>query len=152
MAARLPSVSTTESSVLNVTSAVASSLIVIFFGSGAANPLLRRLIISRVNLITGGRTELRTLSIGWFSLQVKLHGLVIHGREPEGTEPLFSAEEVLALRKQFLSPGIFLYYKKPLMIVEGNGLGGWDDAAFSQSEPCSNGCSDAARRMERCAK
>ena len=30
-----------------------------------------------------------------------------------------SADEVLALRKQFLNPGIFLYYKKPIMIVEG---------------------------------
>jgi alanine-glyoxylate transaminase/(R)-3-amino-2-methylpropionate-pyruvate transaminase len=30
-----------------------------------------------------------------------------------------SAAEVLALRKQFLNPAIFHYYKKPLMIVEG---------------------------------
>jgi alanine-glyoxylate transaminase / (R)-3-amino-2-methylpropionate-pyruvate transaminase len=32
-----------------------------------------------------------------------------------------SAEEVLRLRKEFLNPGIFLYYKRPLMIVEGKG-------------------------------
>jgi alanine-glyoxylate transaminase/(R)-3-amino-2-methylpropionate-pyruvate transaminase len=32
-----------------------------------------------------------------------------------------SAEEVLALRKEFLSPAIFAYYKRPLMIVEGRG-------------------------------
>ncbi len=30
-----------------------------------------------------------------------------------------SAEEVLALRQQFLSPAIFAYYQKPVMIVEG---------------------------------
>jgi alanine-glyoxylate transaminase/(R)-3-amino-2-methylpropionate-pyruvate transaminase len=30
-----------------------------------------------------------------------------------------SAEEVLALRKRYLNPAIFHYYKKPLMIVEG---------------------------------
>jgi len=30
-----------------------------------------------------------------------------------------TAEEVLALRKEFLNPAIFHYYKKPLMIVEG---------------------------------
>ena len=30
-----------------------------------------------------------------------------------------SAEEVLALRRQYLSPAIFHYYRKPLMIVEG---------------------------------
>lgn len=32
-----------------------------------------------------------------------------------------SAEEVLSVRRQFLNPGIFLYYKRPLMIVEGKG-------------------------------
>ncbi len=30
-----------------------------------------------------------------------------------------SAEEVLALRQQFLSPAIFAYYERPIMIVEG---------------------------------
>ncbi len=32
-----------------------------------------------------------------------------------------SADEVLKLRQQFLNPGIFLYYKKPIMLVEGRG-------------------------------
>ncbi len=32
-----------------------------------------------------------------------------------------SAEEVIALRKEFLSPAIFHYYRQPLMIVEGRG-------------------------------
>jgi alanine-glyoxylate transaminase/(R)-3-amino-2-methylpropionate-pyruvate transaminase len=31
------------------------------------------------------------------------------------------AEEVLKLRSEYLNPGIFLYYKKPLMLVEGKG-------------------------------
>jgi len=31
-----------------------------------------------------------------------------------------SSDEVLAKRKQFLSPGLFLYYKKPMMFVEGH--------------------------------
>ena len=38
------------------------------------------------------------------------------------------AEEVLRLRKQFLNPGIFLYYKKPLMIVEGRMQDVFDEA------------------------
>ena len=38
-----------------------------------------------------------------------------------------SADEVLALRKQFLSPGLFLYYKKPIMLVEGRMQWVWDD-------------------------
>jgi len=29
------------------------------------------------------------------------------------------ATEVLALRKQFMNPAIFLYYKNPIMLVEG---------------------------------
>lgn len=31
-----------------------------------------------------------------------------------------SADEILALRKQFLNPGIFLYYKRPLLLAEGS--------------------------------
>lgn len=38
-----------------------------------------------------------------------------------------TAEEVLAQRRQFLSPGLFLYYKKPLMVVEGNRQYVWDE-------------------------
>ncbi|MEY2538695.1 MAG: hypothetical protein QOG67_2435 [Verrucomicrobiota bacterium] len=37
-----------------------------------------------------------------------------------------SAEEILQLRKQFLNPGIFLYYKKPFMMVEGKMQYVWD--------------------------
>ena len=39
-----------------------------------------------------------------------------------------SAAEVLAQRKQFLSPGLFLYYKQPIMFVEGRMQYIWDDA------------------------
>src|SRR5258708_906787 len=38
-----------------------------------------------------------------------------------------TADEVLGLRKQFLNPGIFLYYKKPIMLVEGKGQYIWDE-------------------------
>ncbi|HEY3755236.1 MAG TPA: aminotransferase class III-fold pyridoxal phosphate-dependent enzyme [Opitutaceae bacterium] len=38
-----------------------------------------------------------------------------------------SAEQVLAQRKQYLSPGIFLYYKKPIMLVEGKMQYVWDE-------------------------
>jgi alanine-glyoxylate transaminase / (R)-3-amino-2-methylpropionate-pyruvate transaminase len=39
-----------------------------------------------------------------------------------------SADEVARLRKEFMNPGIFLYYKKPIMIVEGKMQYVWDDA------------------------
>src|SRR6202046_552266 len=38
-----------------------------------------------------------------------------------------SADEVLALRKQYMNPGIFLYYKKPIMLVEGSMQYVWDE-------------------------
>src|SRR5436190_6560476 len=38
-----------------------------------------------------------------------------------------SLDEVLAKRKQFLNPGLFLYYKKPMMLVEGHMQYVWDD-------------------------
>ena len=67
-----------------------------FFGSGAGNPFIRRLIVNRLESITGGRTELRAISIQWLSLRITLKDLVVHGKEPAGTEPLFSADEVQA--------------------------------------------------------
>ena len=39
-----------------------------------------------------------------------------------------SAAEVLALRQQYLNPGLFLYYKRPIMVVEGKMQWVWDDA------------------------
>jgi alanine-glyoxylate transaminase/(R)-3-amino-2-methylpropionate-pyruvate transaminase len=38
-----------------------------------------------------------------------------------------SAEAVLALRRQYLNPGLFLYYKQPIMIVEGKMQYVWDE-------------------------
>src|SRR5262245_47350307 len=38
-----------------------------------------------------------------------------------------SKDEVLALRQQYLSPGLILYYKQPLMIVEGHMQYVWDE-------------------------
>jgi translocation and assembly module TamB len=70
--------------------------LIIFFGSGAGNPLLSRLLVSRLERMTGGRVELRALSIQWLAMRATIKGLVIHGRELVGTEPLFTAEEVQA--------------------------------------------------------
>jgi alanine-glyoxylate transaminase / (R)-3-amino-2-methylpropionate-pyruvate transaminase len=38
-----------------------------------------------------------------------------------------SAAEIAALRKQFMNPAIFLYYKNPIMLVEGSMQYVWDD-------------------------
>ena len=38
-----------------------------------------------------------------------------------------SRDEVLALRQQYVSPGLVTYYRKPLMIVEGHMQYVWDE-------------------------
>src|ERR1700732_2732399 len=52
------------------------------------------LILKPLEKITGVQVALKSISIRWLSLEFKLKGLVIHGREPAGTEPLFAADEV----------------------------------------------------------
>jgi translocation and assembly module TamB len=69
------------------------ALAIIALGSGLANPLLRRFLVNRLQNLTGSRVEMRTASVGWFSLNVTVNGLVIHGKEPPSTEPLLSAEQ-----------------------------------------------------------
>lgn len=70
--------------------------VVIFFGSGSGNPLLERLLVSRLDRATGGTAELRSISIRWLALRITINDLVIHGNEPAGVEPLFTAREVQA--------------------------------------------------------
>ena len=70
--------------------------VMIFFGSGAGNPIIQRLLIARLESAIGGRVEFRSLSIRWLSMRVILKHLVIHGSEPAGSEPFFSADQVQA--------------------------------------------------------
>jgi translocation and assembly module TamB len=70
--------------------------IAFFFGSGLGNPLIRRVVVKKLEALTGGQVELRTISINWLSMRATLKGLEIHGLEPAGTEPLFATEEVRA--------------------------------------------------------
>ena len=61
------------------------ALAIIAFGSGLANPLLRRFLVNRLQNLTGTPVEVRTVSVGWFSLTATVNGLVIHGKEPAST-------------------------------------------------------------------
>jgi len=78
--------------VIGTWSALFITLAVIAVGSGLANPLLRKLLVHRIESLTGARVEIRTVAVGWFSLNAAVNGLVIHGTEPAGTEPLFTVE------------------------------------------------------------
>jgi translocation and assembly module TamB len=79
-----------------VLAVLAICAVIAFLGSGAGNPLIRRLVIQRLESVTGRDVEVRTISIRWLAMGVTLRGLVIHGSEPASTEPLFAAEEVRA--------------------------------------------------------
>src|SRR5712664_4923306 len=79
-----------------VLAVIALLSLLIFFGSGAGNPLLSRLLVSRLERMTGGKVELRALSIQWLAMRATIKGLVIHGKERAGTEPLLTAKEVQA--------------------------------------------------------
>ncbi len=50
-------------------------------------------LVSRMETLTGGKVEVRTVSVGWFSLNATVKGLVVHGKEPRDTEPLFTVEQ-----------------------------------------------------------
>jgi translocation and assembly module TamB len=79
--------------VLSTWTVLLLALAFIAVGSGLANPLLRKIFINRAQALTGARVEIRTVSVGWFSLNVTIHGLIVHGKEPTDTEPLFSMEQ-----------------------------------------------------------
>ena len=80
--------------VLGIKLTLIAAGLVIFFGSGAGNPFLKRMLIRRLNATTGGSSEVDSLSIEWLSLRAKVKGIVVHGKEPKGSAPLFSADEV----------------------------------------------------------
>src|SRR5215831_4882850 len=68
--------------------------VIIFFASGVGNPLLKRALVRRIEAATGGKTEVGSLSIRWLALQATIKDLVIHGKEPEGTEPFVAVDQV----------------------------------------------------------
>src|SRR6202453_4362187 len=39
-----------------------------------------------------------------------------------------SSEDVLAMRREYLTPGLITYYRDPLLVVEGHMQYLWDDA------------------------
>ena len=79
--------------VLGTWTLLAIALAAIAVYSGLANPLLRRALVGRLEALTGGKVEVRTVSVGWFSLNATVRGLVLHGKEPSDTEPLCTVEE-----------------------------------------------------------
>jgi alanine-glyoxylate transaminase/(R)-3-amino-2-methylpropionate-pyruvate transaminase len=69
----------------------------------------------------GTKNEGNTMSQSTKSLQLP----IINHQPAPYVGP--SREEVIALRHQYLSPGIITYYREPLMIVEGHMQYLWDE-------------------------
>ncbi len=52
-------------------------------------------IVRQIENMTGGRAELAAFRFRLLGLRAELHGLTIHGREPEGTPPFFHADRLV---------------------------------------------------------
>jgi translocation and assembly module TamB len=65
--------------------------LVYFVASGLADLWARRTIVEQLEKTTGARVELGNFHFFWRTLGVRFDGLTLHGREPQGTPPLFHA-------------------------------------------------------------
>jgi len=78
--------------VLVVTAALAVGLALAYLiASGLADIWARRTILQQLEKATGARVELGNFHFIWRSLGAQFDGLTLHGREPQGTPPLFHA-------------------------------------------------------------
>jgi len=62
--------------------------------SGLADLWARRMIVEQLERTTGARVELGHFHVSWSTLTVRFDGLTLHGREPEGSPPLFHADSL----------------------------------------------------------
>jgi translocation and assembly module TamB len=68
--------------------------LVLLIVRGVADEWARRTIVQQLERATGARVELKDFRIGWRVLRARLDGLTLHGKEPEGTPPLFHADQL----------------------------------------------------------
>ena len=62
--------------------------------SGLADRWARRAIVERIEKATGARVELGNFHFAWMGLTARFDGLTLHGREREGSPPLFHADSL----------------------------------------------------------
>ena len=74
--------------------AASAALIVTVARSNWLADKIRQGAISRLTTATGGRFELRGFRFDWRTLQLQMEGLVLHGLEPAGAEPLAVIDHV----------------------------------------------------------
>src|SRR5437660_10394980 len=64
---------------------------------------VRNKLIAYAEQSTGGTVELQKFGFDWTRLHANLTGFVLHGTEPAGAAPLFSAQSIDLNRKLFTS-------------------------------------------------
>jgi len=74
-------------------------LLILLAGAGVAvlelgwfDSSMRNAVIKQIEQVSGGTVELKRFHFAPLALRVELTGLTVHGREPEGTPPLFHAD------------------------------------------------------------
>jgi translocation and assembly module TamB len=75
-------------------SAAVGATLVLLIVRGVADEWARRKIVEQLEKATGARVELKDFRFGWRVLRARLDGLTLHGKEPEGTPPLFHADQL----------------------------------------------------------
>ena len=76
--------------------ALLAAIGVAVFRAGWFDAWIREAAVQRIEQVTGGTVELKRFHFALFDLRVELAGLTVHGREPEGTPPLFQADLLVA--------------------------------------------------------
>lgn len=63
--------------------------------SGFADEWARKAIVSEIEKASGGKAELTAFRFQLWSVRAEMEGFTLHGREPEGTPPLFAADRIV---------------------------------------------------------
>src|SRR5437660_2913860 len=59
----------------------------LYVNSDSFAALVRRKVIAEMELVTGGKVEVQSLSWSLFKVQFEAHGVTIHGQEASGQVP-----------------------------------------------------------------
>jgi uncharacterized protein involved in outer membrane biogenesis len=74
---------------------LAAGWVAILVRTGLDERWARGAIVRQIENMTGGRAELQAFRFRLLGLRAELHGLTVHGREPEGTPPFFRADRLV---------------------------------------------------------
>lgn len=81
----------------NIISLLLLSLVIgllLFLNSSSFQERVRQRVIAELELVTGGKVEIRSFTWSLSRLQFEIEGLTIHGLEPAGTAPFIQADRL----------------------------------------------------------